>query len=391
MPKIPILFIFLLVVLPSRGADELDSSQKERLIEKIGAKLDSKAFAFDTDFSRWRDFTTEDQALISEAKTKKDLAKALNHSLRKFEISHLGISAPSAVRERRAGLRTGIGITIHPLDEGGFVSYVLPLSPAKRTGLEKGDIIETIDGEALKDLGQLAGVNGQKRILGWKRGSRKMSGEVTYAPFPLFEESSMTWLNEDVAIIKIQSFHYKFYKANRVNRFFRQARKAKAIIIDLRNNRGGLSINSRHLASKISRQKETFARIYNDRSKRSKSGKSTHPLPFSRPYKGKVVVLVDSTSASAADIFPAFVSESGRGTVIGQRTSGALQLARHLPLPYGFRLYVPISEMLTPKGLRLEAEGFPPDLELTLEQTVDDEYIFEKALQQIESTQSVSE
>lgn len=377
----------------SASDSELSTSQKERLVEAIGHCLERKAYAFDVDFEEWDSLVAERSAEVKAAQTKEELAKILDQTLEGFPISHLGIFAPSTVKQQRSGLRTGLGITIHPREEGGgFVSYVLANSPAERCGLKKGDVLISIDGEPMLDINQLAGEIGQKRNLSWKRKDKVLSCEIVYAPFSLSEPSTMTWIRDDVALIRIQSFQKGFYKAARINRFFNKARNAKAIVIDLRNNRGGLSFYSRHLASKITAPRETFAqRAAGQRASTAARYKAVHPLPFSRAYKGKVVVLVNSLSASAADIVPAFVAENSRGIVIGQRTSGALLLARSFPLPYGFQIYLPVAELLTPQGKRLEGIGFVPTIELSLEQSSDDAFIFQKAIDSIDAAYSESE
>ncbi|MDQ8197634.1 S41 family peptidase [Pelagicoccus enzymogenes] len=373
---------------------ELSLRQKERLIEAIGKRLSSRAYAFETDFGQWESLAKDRWHEIEKAETKEELATVLGEALDSFDLSHLGLFAPSTVKDRRSGKRSGMGITIHPLEErmGGLISYVLADSPASRCGLEKGDILTHIDGEPMLEIKQLAGTSGQKRQITWLRGGQEMSCEIEYASFSLSEPSSLTWIREDVALIRVQSFLPKFYKAGRINKFFRQARNAKGIIIDLRNNRGGLSFYSRHLASKIASPETTFASLADNKSEnQGKKRRTVRPLPLSKNYEGEVVVLVDSLSASAADIVPAFVSENELGTVIGQRTSGALQLAKSYPLPYGFRIYLPIAEMLTPNGLRLEGVGLEPDIALSLEETIDDSKILKTALQIIDRTQEGSE
>ncbi|MDQ8185643.1 S41 family peptidase [Pelagicoccus sp. SDUM812002] len=379
--------------LPTSAHGELSTEQKERLVEAVGKKLSKRAYAFETDFSKWSEISADRSFEIAEAKTKEELANVLSEGLDTFGLSHLAIFAPSTVKSRRAGKRSGMGITIHPLDEdGGLISYVLADSPAERCGLRKGDILVSIDGEPLADIKQLAGELDQKRQITWTRGDEELSCEIEYASFSLSEPSTMTWVRQDVALVRVQSFLPKFYKATKINKFFRQARDARGIIIDLRNNRGGLSFYSRHLASKIDSPKETFALLANKKSEdRGRKRRTVHPLPFSRAYSGEVVILVDSLSASAADIVPAFVADNDRGIVIGQRTSGALQLAKSYPLPYGFRIYLPIAEMLTPNGNRLEGVGLAPHLELSLEETTHDKKILQAALNAIDRSYDGSE
>lgn len=377
----------LLVSLAQAAPSELDSQQKQHLVDAVGRRLEKNAYAFKTDFSQWPKFVADHQTEIDNATTKNELATILDKALAQFELSHLGLSSPDAVKTQRAGQRTGIGISIHQMENGGgLISYVLADSPAQLCGLQKGDILKSIDNTPLTDIQQLAGTLGQKRALTWQRGDELHSAEIEYAAFNFSEPSQMEWLREDVAVIQIQSFMRPYYRAAAVNRFFREARHAKAIIIDLRNNRGGLSLYSRHLASKISPCKETFAQLAKKRHETSAGkNKLIHPLPFSRPYHGTIIILVDSLSASAADIFPAFVSETKRGIVIGQKTSGALQLARTWPMPYGFRIYLPVAEMLTPTGNRLEKTGFLPNVELSMEETLNDDTIFAKALELIDN------
>ncbi len=379
--------------LPALAQSELSPPQKQRLIEAIDKKLERKAYAFDTDFSQWKSIAANRSQEIAAATTKEELATVLDEALDTFDLSHLSIFAPSTVRNRRAGKRSGMGITIHPLDEGGgLISYVLADSPAERCGLRKGDILTTIDNEPITEIKQLAGSIGQKRKITWMREGEELSCEIEYANFSLSEPSSLRWLRDDVALIRVQSFMPKYYKMGRINMFFRQAKNAKGIVIDLRNNRGGLSFYSRHLVSKFSSPKETFAYLANQKSEnKGRSRRAVHPLPFSKNFKGKVVILVDSLSASAADIVPAFVAENKLGTVIGQRTSGALQLAKSYPLPYGFRLYLPIAEMLTPEGNRLEGVGLVPEIELSLADTIEDEKILQAALDVIDARYEGSE
>lgn len=376
-------------------AKPISEAEKVDVIDAIGRKLDRKAYAFGVDFSTWPDLVENHRDAIDAAKDDAAFEKALASALDEFDISHLSVFRPDAAKLNRSGRRTGIGISLHPVENGKLITYVMQNSPASRCGLRKGDLLVSVDGIPLDNIEQLAGELGQRRTLSWIREDRTLSCTVEYSTFPSAEKSSMTWLREDVAVIKIQSFQYRFYQAAKINHFFRQARHAKAIIIDLRNNRGGLAFYSRHLASKIAPSKTTFSRVAKRQTSKGKTpdidslataSRPQHPLPFSKPYNGQVIVLVDSLSASAADIFPAFVQDNRRGIVVGEKTAGALQLARTFQLPHGFRLYLPIAEILTPKGKRLEGIGLIPDIELELEEIIDDSLVFELCLQKIDQS-----
>lgn len=105
-------------------------------------------------------------------------------------------------------------------------------------------------------------------------------------------------------------------------------------------------------------------------------------LTFSlKRYKGKLAVLVDGYSASAADIFPAAIQEHQRGLVIGTHSSGALIGSRVARLPNGYHLTYPFVEVLTSQGNRLESSGVIPDIELSWQETANDAVIYERAIQ----------
>ncbi|MDQ8201970.1 S41 family peptidase [Pelagicoccus sp. SDUM812003] len=381
----------LVLSLEARPAFE---EKTQRLVEAIGKRLQRSAVVFGQDFSDWEQHVAAKASALSSATSDEEIAQTLGEILESYELSHLAIFSPDSAKLLKKGLRSGIGISLHPIEEGKLISYVVPSSPADACGLQKGDVLTQIDGAPIDNVEQLRGEIGQRRELTWIRGGERMSCEIEYAVFESTERSSMYWLNDDIVVIRIASFQYRFYQAHRINRFFREARHAKAVVIDLRNNRGGLSFYSRHLASKVSPCDSTYALLAKRKHlKRSDSleelarmAKPIRPLPFSRAYRGKIIVLVDSLSSSAADIFPAFIQETGRGTVIGQTTSGSLQLARTFRLPYGFKLYVPISEILTPNGNRLEGRGFSPDISLSLEQIVNDDFVFQRIKELVPSS-----
>lgn len=377
-------------------AGELTGNEKQHLIEAIENRLNKSAYAYGVNFGKWPKHVAKHRLKIDAAATKKDLQDALRDALEEFNLSHLGITAPSTAKLHRSGKRAGIGVSIRKVENGLFITYVIENGPAWKVGIRKGDTVTSIDGKPLTDIKQVIGKAGEKRTYHWIRNGTPHNAELEYSYFQIADTSSMRWLNDNVAIIKIQSFQYRFYKAGQINKFINEARNAEAIILDLRNNRGGLSIYSQHLASKFSPKSEVFSRMINKPRYRklrkqqvdtenletlAAHAKEIHPLPMSKQYKGKVVVLVDNLSASGADIFPAFIKESGRGIVIGNKTSGALQLARNFPLPYGFRLYTPIAEILTSDGHRLEGNGLEPDILFGFRDAANDELMLKTTLE----------
>lgn len=81
-----------------------------------------------------------------------------------------------------------------------------------------------------------------------------------------------------------------------------------------------------------------------------------------RPFAGKMVVLVDRPTMSAAEILSAALQESGRARVIGRPTSGSVLAMESKRLSDGGELRISVKDFVTAKGRRLEKNGVEPDV-----------------------------
>jgi len=79
-------------------------------------------------------------------------------------------------------------------------------------------------------------------------------------------------------------------------------------------------------------------------------------------YRGRVVVLVNGSTGSAAEIFSAVLQDHGRATLIGRRTAGAVLASWYYWLPDGGQLQLSREDYVAPKGRRLEGAGIVPDV-----------------------------
>jgi len=82
----------------------------------------------------------------------------------------------------------------------------------------------------------------------------------------------------------------------------------------------------------------------------------------SRPQHGRVAILVNEHSASAAEMVAAFASEYGLATLVGVRTPGRLVGASAFKVGFGYRLALPVATYFTWKGTNLEGKGVEPDV-----------------------------
>lgn len=147
-----------------------------------------------------------------------------------------------------------------------------------------------------------------------------------------------------------------------VNGLMGKIRESKAVIVDLRGNPGGTIKTLAYLTGYFEPEAVSMADIV--------GRKKTEPLrvkPRKPNLAGPMFVLVDSQSASAAEIFARHFQRTGRAQVIGDRTSGRVTAARILPQRMGtdtvviFGIQVAEGRVVFPDGLELEKRGVTPD------------------------------
>ena len=160
----------------------------------------------------------------------------------------------------------------------------------------------------------------------------------------------------DVLVVKIPEFRFDEEEANKL---VDEARKHKWVILDLRGNPGGSEESLRLLVSKFFVHE---VRIADAASRNGTKPRVAKPAP--RAFSGKLTVLVDSRSASAAELFARVVQLEKRGMVIGDHTAGMVMEAEHHRLAHDgipFGASVTIANLLMSDGKSLEHVGVIPD------------------------------
>jgi carboxyl-terminal processing protease len=165
--------------------------------------------------------------------------------------------------------------------------------------------------------------------------------------------------NGDSLILKIPEFNFGF---DEMDRIMAAAHKHKTLILDLRGNQGG-SIDSLQLL--IGSLFDHEIKIY-DRVSR-KASKPDIVKPRGKVFGGKLIVLVDSESASASEIFARVVQLEHRGTVLGDKTAGAVMESLQYLESSGmdtrvfYGISVTESNLIMSDGNSLEGVGVTPD------------------------------
>ncbi|MEO6392622.1 MAG: S41 family peptidase [Pyrinomonadaceae bacterium] len=276
------------------------------------------------------------------------------------------------------------------IGEDCFVVAVKPKSDAEAQGLRPGDRVVSIDGfkpnrktmqlieynyNALRPQPGMRAIfqspGGQPRELALKAEVVKLDQQVNptqlYYSYLNNEEDDKKLpvykeLADDVFIWKLRDFGLT---EGKVDDLMKRASKHKSMVIDMRGNPGGYVDTMVRLTSYFI-DNEYIAGMIQKR----KKPEAIKVKPRSKPFKGKVVLLIDSESASAAESFPYLMQLQKRGTIIGDRSAGAVMVAT-FQLAYitsissdnivPFYMNMTIGQLIFPDGKSLEHVGVTPD------------------------------
>jgi C-terminal processing protease CtpA/Prc len=166
-------------------------------------------------------------------------------------------------------------------------------------------------------------------------------------------------LGDDLLIWKMPAFDLEKEKVDEMADRFR---KRKALILDLRGNGGGAEETLLRLLGNLFDRDVKVGDL-----KARKDAKPVVAKSRGNSFTGKLVVLIDSESGSASEVFARVVQLEKRGTVIGDLSSGAVMRARHFPHEIGIEVIVPYGVSITEAdivmgdGKSLERVGVKPD------------------------------
>ena len=163
-----------------------------------------------------------------------------------------------------------------------------------------------------------------------------------------------------LSILKLTSFNLTPIK---VDKMMARVEKSAALILDLRGNSGGYLISLEQLINNFFDKPVKVGKVT------ERDGVKSYTINprLKNTYQGKLVVLIDSDSASAAEIFARIVQLENRGTVIGDQSAGAVMQAIMVTHTFGLDSLIPygisvtIADLTMKDGQRLEKVGVTPD------------------------------
>ncbi|HOP47241.1 MAG TPA: S41 family peptidase [Desulfobacteraceae bacterium] len=266
------------------------------------------------------------------------------------------------------GSFTGIGIEITIKDN--ILTVVSPIedTPAYKAGIKAGDKIFKVENEPTKDMTMLEAV---KKIRGPKgtkvnltilrEGSDKpLEFSITRDVIPL-KSVRHNLLSPDIAYIRISNFQSKTAEdLSSVIKELKNERKIKGLILDLRNNPGGLlsqaiEVSDIFLDSGI---------IVSTKGRNNAHNITASAHENSTKIDYTIIVLVNGGSASAAEIVSGALQDNKKALILGTRTFGKGSVQTILPLSDGSGLRLTTARYYTPSGKSIQSSGITPDIEI---------------------------
>jgi len=271
------------------------------------------------------------------------------------------------------GKYQGIGAYIGKKDKNIIITAPIAGSPAEKAGLKAGDAILRINGESTELLStaeaalKIQGPAGTpvKLTIGRIGTTEPFEKEIVRGEIKL--ESIKSEMRGDVAYIKIQQFVDSSNEDIKLALQDALKKGAKGLILDLRNNPGGLLNQAVDIASQFLLRGIVVKVVDSEGNERPymvKPGGLARDLP--------VIVLVNEGSASASEILAGALQANDRAKLAGQKTfgKGSVQVIRQMD--DGSAIHVTIAKFYTPAGKVINGVGLTPDFVLELK---DDELV----------------
>ena len=275
------------------------------------------------------------------------------------------------LEEEVDGAFGGIGVQIEELD--GRIVVVAPIAgtPGERAGILRGDIFVKVDGVGVRGLkleefiGKLRGKPGTEVAVGIERGepAREIEFKLRREIIKVESVRDAELLEGGIGYVRVTVFAEKTGEEFKAALGALRKRGAKALVIDLRNNPGGLLTAAAEVVEPFFPRGElivyTQGRQRDDRMElRSDGGVEPLRLPLA--------VLVNGGSASAAEIVAGALKDTKRAVLVGEKTFGKGSVQTIFPLKGDAALRLTTARYFTPSGATIHEKGIRPDIKEVL-------------------------
>lgn len=261
-----------------------------------------------------------------------------------------------------SGNYVGIGCktSINVDDYSIYIVSLYEDSPASEADLEPNDKILKVNNMAVnydnydQAISNIRGEEGSKVTLTIKRGEKIFDVDVTRKDVDVPTVGG-TIIDNSIGYIKIEGFESVTYDQYKDVYDNLRKQNIKSLIIDLRNNPGGLLDIVTKIADDIVPEGViTYTEDKNGKKEYINSTKGEIDIPL--------VVLVNENSASASELLTAAIKDTQKGTVVGKNTYGKGVVQTTFPFKDGSAVKLTTAKYYTPKGVCIDGVGVAPDI-----------------------------
>lgn len=274
--------------------------------------------------------------------------------------------------ESLMGNFTGVGIYMVKSTESNKIQVLSAMknSPAEKAGIQAGDIIQSVDGvEYTADdmtvaANKIKGEEGTTVKLVIIRGTETLNYELKREKITVNPVDSEV-LENNIGYISFNSFDEDTAKAFKDQFEKLKGKGIKSLIIDLRNNGGGIVSEATTIADYMLDKGSTI--LYEvDKNGKEKETKSENDPIINMP----IVVLVNENTASSSEILSGALQDLKKATIIGKKTYGKGVIQQVITLTDGSGLKITTEEYQTPNKNKINGIGIKPDKEVDLPKDV---------------------
>ncbi len=340
----------------------------------LGLSSDSRVSAIDrTTYKGLKTFSEVldmvDKNYVEPVETDKLLQGAINGMIKSLD-PHSSFMTAEMYKELEVETRGsfgGIGIEITLLKDVLTVVSPIEDTPAYNAGVKAGDQIIRINGKSTKDITvldavkQLRGPKDTKvNITILREGMAKPKDIELIRSIISIKSVKSKVFDDHIGYIRISAFQER--TGDDLKKILREieskAHPLKGIVLDIRNNPGGLL----HQSVEVSDAFLKSGSIVSTRGRAKSMESQTSAKDNGDEPTCPMVVLVNEGTASAAEIVSGALQDNGRAVIIGTQTFGKGSVQTIIPLEDGAALKLTTARYYTPKGRSIQAEGITPDI-----------------------------
>ncbi len=283
----------------------------------------------------------------------------------------------------------GIGVQIERRDEDVVVVAPIAGTPGERAGILRGDVVVKVEGESMRGktlnevVEKMRGKPGTAVTVAFQRQDVPEPIEMTIVRELIRVESvaEVRLLEGAVGYVRITQFSGP--TAQEMHEALRrlQAEGARALVIDVRNNPGGLLTSAAEVLEPFFAAGELMVYTQGRRPDDREELRSNNP---DRPIDLPIAVLINAGSASAAEILAGALKDTRKAVVVGERSFGKGSVQTVFRLNEGEALRLTTGRYFTPGGATIHEQGVAPDVEVIMTPAEDRNVALQRARNDLE-------